>query len=265
MNISVVLYNTPVDEISALIRKTAAIPRLQTLFLIDNSETPCLADPQNDKVKYLFNNKNIGFGAAHNIAIRISIAAKVDYHLIMNADVEFEPAIFDKLLHFMDTNEKTGLLMPKVVYPDGTTQYLCKLLPTPADLILRRFLSFTPWAKKRQKTYEMQRLDLSQTHFNIPSLSGCFMLCRTTVLRQTSGFDERFFMYMEDLDLCRRMYTLAQTVFYPDVSIVHHYGKGSYKKIKLLRYHMASAVKYFNKWGWFFDRKRKIINNRVSN
>jgi len=95
----------------------------------------------------------------------------------------------------------------------------------------------------------------------VPSLSGCFMLLRTEVLKVVGGFDERFFMYCEDFDLCRRIGQVSKTIYYPDVSVIHNYEKGSYKNSKLLRYHIQSSVKYFNKWGWFFDKERRRINN----
>ena len=94
----------------------------------------------------------------------------------------------------------------------------------------------------------------------VPSLSGCFMFMRVDVLKEVGGFDERFFMYAEDLDLCRRIGEASKTMYYPGVSIYHAYGKGSYKNRKLLKYHICSVVKYFNKWGWILDRKRTQIN-----
>lgn len=90
----------------------------------------------------------------------------------------------------------------------------------------------------------------------VPSLSGCFMFMRVDVLKKVNGFDERFFMYAEDLDLCRRIGEVSKTMFYPMVAVYHEYEKGSYKNRKLLKYHLCSVIKYFNKWGWVFDKKR---------
>jgi hypothetical protein len=86
------------------------------------------------------------------------------------------------------------------------------------------------------------------------------MMIRTSVLKSVNGFDERFFMYLEDVDLCRRIGKLSRIVYYPKVAIVHNYEKGSYKNKKLLVYHIKSAMKYFNKWGWIFDKNRSKIN-----
>lgn len=94
----------------------------------------------------------------------------------------------------------------------------------------------------------------------VPYLSGCFMFIRTKVLEKVGLFDERFFMYLEDTDLSRRIHKISKTIYYPYVHIYHEYGKGSYKNLKLLKYHIDSAIKYFNKWGWFFDKERDFIN-----
>ena len=86
------------------------------------------------------------------------------------------------------------------------------------------------------------------------------MFMRVDVLKKVGGFDERFFMYAEDLDLCRRIGEVSKTMYYPVVSIYHEYEKGSYKNKKLLKYHICSVIKYFNKWGWIFDKKRTLKN-----
>lgn len=98
---------------------------------------------------------------------------------------------------------------------------------------------------------------------NVPYLSGCFMFLRVSVLKEVGLFDERYFMYLEDTDLSRRIHKKYKTIYYPFVHIIHEYSKGSYKNIKLLIYHIHSAIKYFNKWGWIFDKERREINTKV--
>ena len=82
---------------------------------------------------------------------------------------------------------------------------------------------------------------------------------------QESGlFDERFFMYFEDTDLSRRIHSRYRTVMYSHVSVFHAYDRRSRRDLRLLRIHISSAVKYFNKWGWFFDRERAGINRKTT-
>lgn len=161
---------------------------------------------------------------------------------------------------FVNENRDCGLVMPKILYPNGEVQYLCKLLPTPLDLFGRRFIPFKAFQEKRNAWYEMHWSGYEKV-MEVPSLSGCFMFIRTDILKRIGGFDERFFMYAEDLDLCRRIGEIARTMYYPQASVFHEYEKGSYKNRKLLRYHICSIIKYFNKWGWFIDQKRKKRNS----
>lgn len=162
----------------------------------------------------------------------------------------------------MEANSDVGQLMPKVYYDNGTIQRLCKLLPHPVDLIGRRFfINFTS-VKERNKIYELNGFTYDKV-LDIPCLSGCFMFIRSSVLKQVGGFDPRYFMYLEDIDLTRRVNKVSRTVFYPDARVVHAFSKGSYGSTKLLKYHIVSAIKYFNKWGWFFDKERDKFNKAV--
>jgi GT2 family glycosyltransferase len=261
---SVVIYNSPKKDIQTVVT-CLANSIVNTIYVIDNGPDNSkkeFAQNLSKKVVYVQGHGNIGYGSAHNIAIREAIRRGTKYHLVVNPDIEFMEGTLEQLVAFMDEQPSVGLAMPKVLYPNGDIQYLCKLLPTPVDLIFRRFLFFLPGNNKRKMTYELRDFDYSKIHFNVPSLSGCFMMFRTDVLEQIDGFDERFFMYMEDVDLCRRVYDVAQTAFFPLIAIIHNYEKGSYKSLKQLRYHMLSAFKYFNKWGWFFDKKRNGMNRQ---
>lgn len=182
--------------------------------------------------------------------------------MVVNPDIYFEKGVLKKLETYMDASSSVGLVMPRILYPDGELQYLCKLLPSPSDLLFRRFLPWKKYVEKKNRNYELRFTDYNQ-EMEVPSLSGCFMFIRTSVLKQVRGFDERYFMYAEDLDLCRRIGEVSRTMYYPFVSVFHKYEKGSYKNRKLLKYHICSVVKYFNKWGWFFDFERKKINKRI--
>ena len=98
---------------------------------------------------------------------------------------------------------------------------------------------------------------------NVPYLSGCFMFFRVAALEEVGMFDERFFMYPEDIDITRRMHEQYKTIFYPYASIIHAHAAASKTSSKMLKIHITNMVKYFNKWGWFFDRKRRMINKQL--
>jgi GT2 family glycosyltransferase len=232
------------------------------LFLIDNSPTDSIKSEiwdliKDKRVEYIFNDKNIGYGAGHNIAMKKMLNVS-KYHLVLNPDVFFEDHVLPSIFNFMERNPDVGLSMPKVLYPNGYLQYLCKLLPTPFDLIFRRFVP-SNFIKRRFNNYELRYTGYNQ-QMEVPSLSGCFMFMRTSLLPEVGFFDENFFLYLEDADLSRRFYSAAKNVYYPAVHIIHHHERASYKNVKLLFIHSKSAIKYFNKWGWWNDKARDMIN-----
>jgi hypothetical protein len=260
INVSIVLYNTAFEEIERLVRILRQASCVDIIYLVDNSAISN-SEFKNLLVEYIFNNQNIGYGAAHNIALRKSIELQTDYHLVVNPDIVFEPEILDIIQGFMDKNTEIGHLMPKVFYPDGQIQFLCKLLPTPFDLIFRRFLP-ARWTEKRSRKFEMRESGYNKI-MDVPYLSGCFMFLRVSAMKEIGLFDERFFMYPEDIDLTRRMHLKYRTVFYPEVSVVHHHAQDSYKNYPMLWIHISNMMKYFNKWGWFFDKERRLTNKQV--
>lgn len=258
--VSIVLYKTSFSEVETLVNTLRQNELVGNIYLLDNSPEP---NQQFDALDatYLFNGQNIGYGRAHNIALRKSLAAGVPFHLVVNADICFSPTILTEIVNFMHKNTKIGLLMPKILYPDGKIQYLCKLLPTPIDLFGRRFLP-SAVMRKRMERFEMRSSQYDHI-MEVPYLSGCFMMLRTEALQKVGLFDERFFMYPEDVDLTRRVHKYYQTVFYPNVSVVHAHAQGSYKSYKLLWIHIVNMIRYFNKWGWIFDKERRQINKQL--
>jgi len=259
---SIVLYKNDVSTVTRTINSFLDTELNVLLYLIDNSpddRLKCLANGK--KIIYVFNNKNVGFGVGHNIAIRKCID-KAKYHLVLNPDIYFYKGTLEKIFCFMEKNIEIGLLMPKIFYPDGTIQYLCKMLPTPFDIFIRRFLPFRKYVEKRNVKYELRFTGYNKI-MNVPYLSGCFMFLRNSVLKEIGLFDERFFMYFEDTDLTRRIYKKYKTVFYPEACVYHDYGKESYRSFRVLLIHIANAFIYFSKYGWFFDKDRREINDNL--
>lgn len=265
VNACIVAYDNPLVMLKASVKSVLQEQgALNNLYFIDNSPTDRLRQHFDILTHYYFANENLGFGKGNNIAMQKSIDDGIEYHLLVNPDVYFEKGVIKELVAFMDDNPDVGLVMPKITYPDGSTQYLCKLLPTPFDLIGRRFFSWGPfraYVDKRNELFEL-RGSCYEEQKDVPVLSGSFMMIRTSVLEEVGLFDERYFMYLEDFDLCRRIGEVSRTTYYPKVSVVHEYKKGSYFNRRLFKHHIVSALKYFNKWGWFFDKKRTLRNQQ---
>jgi GT2 family glycosyltransferase len=234
---------------------------IEAIFLIDNSPTDALKILATDKkIEYIFNNANVGYGAGHNIALR-KVANSSKYHIVLNPDIYFAAGTIEKLYAFMEEHTEAGHVIPKVTYPGGNLQYTCRLLPTPADLILRRFMP-AAFSRKRMELYELRNSGYNKV-MEAPYLLGCFMFLRMDAVKQAGFFDERFFMYPEDIDLTRRIHRHYKTLFFPGAEIIHAYERGSYKSLKLFWIHMVNMVRYFNKWGWFIDRERTAVNKKI--
>lgn len=253
---SIVVYKADPELLKKAMESFLSSPMAGLLTILDNSPSNELEKVcERNGVHYFFNGKNLGYGTAHNLAMTESLN-KSEYHLVLNPDVCFKPCVIEQLVHFMDFHTRAGLVMPRVVNSEGKVQMLCKLLPTPFNLALRRFFPFESWFQNLNSKYEMSETGYDQV-MNVPFLSGCFMFFRTEALQKVGLFDEQFFLYAEDTDLSRRMHAQYDTLYFPNVEIQHIHARGSYKDFNLTIQNIKSAFQYFNKWGWFLDEERQ--------
>lgn len=256
---SIVLYNTPSEMYLPAIQDFLQDAQDRLIYVVDNSDTrPATGLTSDSRIHYIATGQNLGFGRAHNLAIRRALTQS-EIHFIINPDVRILNNAVHILSRLLQNDPSIGLAMPHIVYPDGSEQNLCKLLPTPITLIGRRFIPFSSLRNAIDRHYVISGLSQQTTH-DVPVLSGCFLAARTDLLNQLEGFDERFFLYMEDFDLVRRVAATHRTVYEPRARISHGYQRGSSKSVKLLYCHVRSAIQYFNKWGWFKDAQRKKVN-----
>lgn len=249
---SIVLYNNDRDVLLNCIESFLKTDLEIELFLFDNSPTPELSSIISDKrVVYFFNGSNVGFGTGHNFAIR-HYFDKSKFHLVLNPDIYFIDDAIRSLYDLMTIEENVGLVMPRILYPNGEMQYLCKRNPTPFLLFIRRFLpSFlVKYFKSKLDYYEYRDKDYNNLIYDVPYLSGCFMFFRMSALKDIGLFDERIFMYIEDADITRRTLQKYRTLYFPSVSVYHYFEKGSHKRFRLMMYSIHGAIVYFNKWGW---------------
>lgn len=187
---------------------------------------------------------NRGFGAGNNLILSRIVST---YHIVINPDVQIHNINeIEKMINFMDDHEDVDLLSPKILNVDGTIQKLYKYNPTVLDLLIR-FISSNV-LKKRQAWYVH---DGNYEEIGpIDHASGAFMFFRTSSFVSIGGFDERYFMYMEDADITRKVNSVGKAIFYPDAYVTHEWQRDSHKNIKGMMMMIFSMSKYFNKWGW---------------
>jgi len=259
---SIVTYHNSKSDIERVLN-SAIESCIDKIYIIDHSNTDLFKDFKQKSSKIIYiHNANKGYGAGNNIAIQLAIENdNANYHIVLNPDIYFEKEVIAELLEYMDSNVDVGLVMPKVFYPNGELQYLCKLIPTPLDILFRMLLPPAKF-KERDNRFKLQFSNYNK-FMNVPYLSGCFMFFRIKSLKSVGIFDERFFMHFEDLDLSRRINEKFRTMFYPSVNIVHAHAASHRKSFKMLKISIVSAIKYFNKWGWVIDKKRTLINKKL--
>ncbi|MFX8459822.1 glycosyltransferase [Acinetobacter baumannii] len=254
---SIVIYKHSYLDLKPTLDSLSNTPSIQKIILIDNDQSDWAQTLNNEKIVYIKSEGNFGFGYGHNLAIH-QYAKASDFFLICNPDIEFEANEFEKLLNFAEKSD-AGLFLPRIFKGDGVDQHGARLLPTPMNLFARRFSPAL--GEKLDQNYLLKKFSIDKPIF-APNLIGCFMLFASHALLDLAGFDERFFMYMEDVDLSRRCAEKYGAIYYPQAHVTHLHEQGSYKNKTLLKAHLKSAYQYFNKWGWFFDSGRQKINDQ---
>ncbi|MFK8059286.1 MAG: glycosyltransferase [Polaribacter sp.] len=241
---SIVLFNENLETLKKTVNSFLKTPLKKKLYLLDNSPKNLLeAEFINPEIEYIFVGKNVGFGKAHKLVLD---KIESQFHLVLNPDIVFNSSIISILIRKLETLDDVSFITPKVKYPNKELQFICRKHPTFFDLINRR-LKISP---KQIYKNEYRDKDLSKS-FYPEFIHGCFMLFKTQDFKKLNGFDERYFLYMEDADLCKKIDEIGKKkLYFPEVEIIHQHRKGSSKNIKLFFYHFSSAIKYFLKWGF---------------
>lgn len=259
---SIVVHRTPESDLSTALKCLAASAVVDAVWVIDNSPDASLRSVAVAHGARYVKVDNRGFGAGHNVAIRRALDRGARYHIVMNADVRWEGDVPATLAAYMDSHPDVGQCMPRTIYPDGMLQYTARRLPTPLDLFAKRFLPKS-LTQRLMHRYLLAEADHSAP-FNVPYLLGSFMFFRCDALRAEGLFDERFFMYPEDIDITRRIHRHWLTMYLPIATIVHAHAAASRHSSRMLRIHIVNMVRYFNKWGWLIDPERRHFNRRLS-
>lgn len=226
------------------------------LYLIDNGGLPDIGESLKALERagtghtLIAGHGNVGYGRGHNLAIAQPLGR---YHLILNPDIDMSPDALAKALEFMDSHPEAGLLTPAIFDDAGQMQYLCRQYPTLTDLFIRGFMpaSMRRRFTRRLARYEMRaQINGRDTVWDPPIVSGCFMLFKSEALKKLKGFDPRYFLYFEDYDLSLRTHNVARVVYVPSVRVLHHGGGASRKGAAHIRMFVASAFRFFNRFGW---------------
>ncbi|MCR4843266.1 MAG: glycosyltransferase family 2 protein [Eubacterium sp.] len=252
MTLSIVAYGKQKDVINCIRSIKQFVPEgvVSKIYVIDNaaSEHPGRAEgfrgalERLEGVYYVNPGKNLGFGAGHNYVLG---ELDSEYHAIVNPDITLTGDALSAIKAYMDENPDVGMVIPRITDEDGELLKVYRRNPTPWDMFIRMFV---PVGFKKRKAYHtMGEMDYSRP-FRVPFGQGSFLVIRTELYRRLGGFDPRFFLYMEDADLCRRVNEVSKLMYFPGASVVHRWERGSHKSLRLFTEHVKSMIKYFRKW-----------------
>ncbi|MEA4912170.1 MAG: glycosyltransferase family 2 protein [Oscillospiraceae bacterium] len=219
-----------------------------TLYVVDNcsgDDTPARLRAEFPQLVVLENDANKGFGHGHNAVLPY---LESDYHAVINPDIELGGDALTALCDYLAANPDVGIVTPQILFPDGRDQQLPKRNP-PFLALFGRHL-FQKQLKPIVEHYQMLDEDLTKP-IDIEFATGCFFVIRTDIFKAIGGFDERFFMYFEDMDITRRAIgTGCRAVYYPYTYVYHAWERSSNKHPRFFVILIISMFKYYGKWGF---------------
>ncbi|MEG2930495.1 MAG: glycosyltransferase family 2 protein [Ruthenibacterium sp.] len=219
------------------------------LYVVDNASPDgtgarLAAAPLGQDVTVRCLAENVGFGSGHNTVLPL-LDSK--YHAVINPDITLDTDALSALCAWMDAHPDVVMATPRLLFPSGQEQYTAKRAPTFLALLSRQVpLSFL---KGVETHYLMRDADLTQPQ-EIDFCTGCFFVLRTDVLRSMGGFDESYFMYVEDADITRRAKRYGRVMYVPETHVLHAWHRDANKKWKNFWMQIGSMLRYWRKWGF---------------
>lgn len=236
LTIGIVNYNTK-EDLKRCIKSILLNPpncNYQIVIVDNNSKDGSknfIKKSKQKKIKYILNKKNIGFGAACNQIAQIQSSS---YILFLNPDVEVSKNSIDKLIKLLKKDGKIGVATGKLLYPNGSFQLSCRKFPTilrvlfGRESVLRKIFPNNTISKE----YLMSEVNYDKIQFP-DSVRGAVMLFKTEIFKKIGGFDEKFFLFFEDTDICLRLRKKGYEIAYLPEAVFYHQLGGSTKKEKL--------------------------------
>ena len=228
------------------------------VVLVDNDSRDGIEDymsKSNRDVRFIQTGENYGMGKGYNVGMR---ASKGEYLLILNPDTVVEENSIELLYEKMNNNPDIGVVGPRLLFPSNQVQKSCFKFPELLTPIYRR-TGIGKIMKNKVDFFLMSDYNLSN-EAEADWLMGSCLLVKKRVIEEIGYFDERFFMYFEDIDLCRRYKNKNyKIIYYPKATVYHHHTRASaqspwYLAVvsnRLARIHIQSWAKYF--WKWKFN------------
>jgi GT2 family glycosyltransferase len=257
-SVSIVLYHSAEEEVVSIISLLEQVSNISRIYLIDNggSEFASSLTSSDKQIIYIKAAGNIGYGAGHNIALRQAEIIGSDLHVVMNSDINF---VSDELNPFLDRLGELNFFLiagPNITNPSDSALSYFKHTPCFSDMVKR-------FVKPKKYRYNLQIENIKANSFHCPYMSGAFIVFNINELHQLGYFDERFFMYPEDIDISLRAFLLGGAVGFLDYHVSHDHRAESKKSLKLLVAHLYNMMKFYWKWNVEEDINITALNQKA--
>lgn len=254
--ISVVTYNSDANFLKQILKRLLNYPNIYISIFDNESSEEIKSFAHHNSIIYN-RSRNIGFGRGHNKNISLFLSKKIniDYVLILNPDVEIGFEEINKLTKLIKDRPNAVIASPLLLNTDRSVQNFVRLFPSFFGILLRFFrINILNYAKKIKET------------LNVPFIHGACYLISVDNFIKFAGFDEKYFLYCEDLDLCRKIIESGgDIIVIPEVKVIHLFNRQSSKSIYLFLIHLRSLLTYYFKWGFFNSLSIKKINKSFEN
>ena len=242
-------YEEAAAAAASILEKTKAVHL--HLYLVDNASPDGTGErleqtnlgPQAEVVRLP---RNVGFGSGHN-AVRDRLNSR--YHAVINPDITLTEDSISLLCQWMDRHPDVVMATPRLRFPSGEEQYTAKCRPSLRALAARQL--HLPFLKGVERRYLMLDRDLSLPQ-EIDFCTGCFFVIRTEVFQKIGGFDESYFMYVEDADITREAQRCGRVMYVPVTAVTHAWHRDANRKWKNFWMQIRSMLHYWRKWGFQF-------------
>jgi GT2 family glycosyltransferase len=257
LTIALVTWNSEDDIaecLSSLFHAVAKVPqvRLETVIIDNASSDNTIRVIENflrvtdQNIVFIKNNDNLGFTKACNQAIQVSTG---DYIFILNPDTEILNSSIKLMMQYLDDNDDVGVVAPQLVSQRSEIQFSCRTFPKYRDMFFEMLMlaSFFPKSEFFSR-WKMRYFDHNSLR-EVDQPMGAALLLKRKVLESVGGLDERFIMFFNDVDFCKRICDAGfKIIFYPDAKVRHSTGVSVYKdRSAMIKHWNGDCLKYFRK------------------
>lgn len=247
---SIVAYGGAGEIVEAVNSILAFAPQDFHLYLIDNcspddTAAQLAAQKWDDRVELICLKQNLGFGGGHN-----AVLSRLDsrYHFVLNPDVLVDSPVFTQMTEWMEAHPQVVMATPQLYFPDGRIQHLPRRKPNFMGLLARQLPQGGP-LERFDRHYTMQDRDLTRPQ-EIQFCTGSFFCIRTQVYRKMGGFDQGYFMYVEDADITQKAMKYGKVFLLPQFRATHAWHRNTMRDASHFRMQLKSMFRYWRKWGF---------------